>query len=78
MLLGWRRMKQPTFKNETTNLQRERQRRLMLDKRVTDSSWQWSAKGDSGPAEKASTTHRTAAGTDKFGRQMMQQARDDR
>jgi len=53
--------------NATTNLQRERQRQLMLGKRVTDSGWQWSAKGDGGPVEKASTPHRTTAGADKFG-----------
>jgi len=50
----------------------------MLNKRETDSGWQWSAKGDGGPAEKASTTHRATAGADKFGRRTMQQARGDR
>jgi len=50
----------------------------MLNKRATNSIWRWSAKGDGGPAEKASTTHRMTAGADKFGRRTTQQARGDR
>ena len=49
----------------------------MLGKRATDSGWQWLAKGDGGPAEKALTAHGTTVGADKFGQQTMQQARGD-
>ena len=80
MFSAWRcgRYAAGQAENAATNLQREWRRQLMLGKRATDIGWRWSAKGDSSPVEKASTTHRMTAGADKFGWRMTQQARGDR